>query len=257
MANNVIHGIGKPRILLPRSVVTINDGALAFEDLNCTISSKVVTLTGLSVGDLDKAEAIPPGLINRQIIIKSSGIVIARAKIVSYDDAKKQVTIDDWTFAVKEGTYTCTITNFILDLPYGMPLIESFSLDSRVNKLYNGNIKRNIKGWYYSCVLDFSAFLKKADVQALRHLFNISQQEEFVFIPRRDNYNVNYLVSLDPDYVFTIRQGMNHYGHKGVILRFSGTQRLTAIELLSEVTDTPGYGDNYGGSDFYGYGDVL
>lgn len=167
--------------------------------------------------------------------------------------------------------------DYAFEVPYPMALIEKWTPETIVHKLYNGRKYFKCKGFWYSCVLDFSAWTKKETIMKFARLFSSeraypdgSDKAVVIFYPRHYNVDVggntsyNYKVELDPESELELQQSQNHYGHRLFQVRLIGVERLSKIPIppsqtlkTTEMTkDLPGgvesgygtqYGEDYGG----------
>ena len=251
MANNVIHGEGKPRFYIHTPALNISQWRVSVVDGN------TITLTIPATYDLTNINTTY-GFLNR--MIRSLATVTGvkqetRGKIISWNVTNKTFTVEAWENGAPDVNEYIEILDFIVDLPYCQELLETFTPDFVRTKLSNGNIVIDKKGFYYSATLDYSKYAHKDLVESLRGLFR-ADALSIEFYPRIDNVSIAYMVDLDPDSPFSLAQLYGHQGHKYLVINLIGKQRLMEIPLLTpSVAD--GWGDKpYGGNLNYGYGEL-
>lgn len=128
-----------------------------------------------------------------------------------------------------------TLPTSSISLPYCDSLVERFSSDFIQSKLTSGDLNTYKKGWYYSATLSYEKRMTKAVLESLEPLFDVSYTD-FYLLPRLDNTNIFYIVDFPQDFSFQFMQKPFHGGHRGVVLEFVGTRRLTTIDLTSNVS---------------------
>lgn len=241
---NVIHGEGKPRII-------IDDPAIHTNTVLSATSSTVTLTTAVDLTTLDAISVV----IGRVASSYNSSNELTRGKITAFDDSTNQLTVESWNNGTPANTKTVTISYVQIDLPYCQSLIEKWTPDFIYKKRFNGDISRMKRGYYYSAFLDYSGFADSGLVSSLRGLYLLSTNQ-ILFYPRVDNLSVVYNVDISPDTEFQLMQAKRHSGHKLTTINLVGVVRLSKINL--QTPSTTGYGDApYGGSASYGYGDVL
>jgi hypothetical protein len=247
---SVLHGTGKPRFEIDfgnRNVVEFTITGLVIAVV------KFDTVAAASV-NLDYIENTV-GLKQRVISGVNTLGGITRASIVSYDNTAKTLTVDAFNNGAAVTSTDLTISIYRIDLPYCQSLIERFTPEDIVRKLYNGGLARTRKGWRYSAILDYGRYATKEMIQKLRWLYRNDSPDFFWFYPRLDNLAVVYKVTLDPEYVVQLQQRQRHTGHLFFNILLIGYERLNNLPFEIETTST-GYGEApYGGSANVGYGD--
>ena len=213
--SNVIHGVGKPRILL--SYTQINTG-----------TDTVTSGTAISV-TINTATSYTPGQIVNHLIetIDSAGSLIA-GKITAWNDSTKIATVDSWAGGgTPDATRIVIIRGRVIELPFCTNILaEAFNIDVVKHKLYNGDIYTIKKGWYVKIILDYSNHISGENLALLEPLLD-SGQDDFYVYPRSDNPSIKYKVNFPEGYSFGYAQKPFHRAHKSVVLVFVGAKRLT------------------------------
>lgn len=242
---SVIHGSGKPRFYIRTTNFP----------LSCTVTSATATSVLLNTAEsLTNLDAVYT-FINRLIFVEDIDGNETMGKVTAYDNNTKVVTVAGWSKDLPSAGKTVQIRDFQIDLPYCQELLEWFEPDVLSRKLSNGNIDNKKKGFYYKAILDYSSYMTSTDLESLRSLYRIDFKEA-EFFPRIDNYNLSYIVDIDPESQLEFAQLYHQQGHKYVKIAIKGLRRLSEANLYSPVT--AGYGDPpYGGSEKVGYGDVY
>jgi len=247
---NVIHGIGKPRILLSPDTTYFQGAVLEANATSVTLKTVDSSLSDWE-GRLIEGTDINGDYVYAVIQSKNGNTFI----------------IDRWFGGddidyINAGFPSPVVNNLVrirgkvIDLPYCNQLTENFTLDTIHRKLFNGSLSIIKRGWWYSATLDYSRFISKETLQSLELAFNIGETF-FRFYPRRDNPNVHYKVYFSEDFVLSFYQGRFHKGHKGVIIPLVGYERTTNIDLTSEISYRfLGYGDVYGETEYLGNPEV-
>ena len=231
MADNVIHGTGKPRFWVGTDKIC--------EGSNSAASATSITLSDSP--DLDSLDS-EYGLKNFLVFGDTAGSEMTSAKITAWNDTTDVLTVDEWS----NGTPANSANNFIrtkrVDLPYCQRLTESFEPDFIVKKMLSGDIRRTKRGFYYSATLDYAQYHHKDDMEILRDLFdrNYDGQYDFTFTPRLDNPAASYYVDIDPESAISFYQLRNHLGHGGIIISIRGIERLEKIPFEDPTTTVAG-----------------
>ena len=238
MADNVIHGEGKPRFVLPTST---------FLGAGYTVSSSSATTVVISGSpDLTVIDT-SIGLRGLGCWTKNSDGEDTWGIIQSYDDDTDTLTVDSWSNGLPHAGEIVEIKGRYIDLPYCQRLTEGFDPDYITKKMLNGRIKYIKRGFYYKATLDYSRYLHKDEMQIIRYLFEVNMNG-CGFFPRRDNTLVFYSVDIEPQSDITFYQLQNHQGHGGVTINIRGIERLsripfddpieTAVDAMADDTDT-------------------
>jgi hypothetical protein len=243
MATNVIHGTGKPRIGVATPIIHTNKITGVTD-----ATTIVVQLTNaVDLAALDNTY----GLVNALLWSYTTANVLTWAKILSYSETGGDfLTVLSWENGEPDAGKDCYIQGYRLDLPYCQRLTEIWTPDFIVHKLYNGNIYRKKRGFYYAASLDYSGYAHKDTVQLFRQLLRIDKTEIY-FYPRVDNTSLVYKVDLSPESEIVLNQIQNHAGHRSFIINLIGVERIPEIRLYDPQV-SGGYGDDYGSS--YGTG---
>lgn len=170
------------------------------------------------------------------------------------------------------------VTAFETERP--LSLIESWHPEIIVHKLFNGRKKIIIKGFWYECELDFSAYSKKEMLFYFGDLFNNFRyaydgrmhKPSIVFYPRGYDFQKGgnphycYYVEIDPESVIELQQLQHRQGHKLFKLKLISVVRSDFIPfnldsdlITGEMSKAVPYGIESGYGDTYGesYGDAL
>lgn len=138
----------------------------------------------------------------------------------------------DWSASLPNVGAECTSKYYGYDLPYCQNnLIETFTPDIVLTKLYNGSLDWNVKGFWYSIVLDYSKKITPSVTQAFSRLYDATRTYGVMVYPRKDNCSVGYQVDIDPKSVITLAQKMNHLGMKYFKAELLGKYRVSSIGL--------------------------
>lgn len=238
MATNVIHGTGKPIINITTSpILTDTIKALTGSNLIVELNTTATSLANLNT---------QYGLVNYLLYSYTSGDVLTWGRITSYTETGGDLlTVDGWHLNnVPAVGKACWIQNIWIQLPYCQRLTEFWTPDFIVHKLFNGNIKTNKRGFYYSANLDYSGYAHKDTIQLFRPLLR-TDSSNIYFIPRADNEAIRYKVDLSPESQIALNQIQQHSGHRSFMIDLIGTERLTFIQL-GDSSASSGYGDDYG-----------
>lgn len=234
MATNVIHGIGKPRFVIP----TENQFVSFFEpDLTVTVSSATTTTVVLSgiteaqINDLD--EGI--GIRGMGVWSKNSGSEDTYGVVQSFVASTGTLTVDAWSNDNPNNGAVVQLVGRYIDLPYCQRLTETFSPDYISKKMLNGEIRYIKRGFYYSATLDYGRYLHKDEMEIIRHLYE-STMNGCGFYPRKDNTAILYSVDIDPESPISFYQLQNHQGHGGVVINIIGIRRLSRIQFDDPTT---------------------
>jgi len=220
MADNVIHGTGKPRFVLPSSVI--------LSDTVATATTTTVTLTTVTEAQLTQLDE-SYGLKGMGVWAKETGGADTWGVIQSFVASTKVLTVESWSNGNPVAGDVDLVGRYI-DLPYCQRLTESFTPDFIVKKMLNGNIIRIKRGFYYSASLDYGRYLHKDEMEIIRYLFQKSMNG-CGFYPRRDNTAILYTVDIDPESAISFYQLQNHQGHGGVVINITGITRVNDIQF--------------------------
>ena len=230
MADNVIHGSGKPRFGVPTAVIWSGTSGTGHSATTIDLGS------GIDLGALDNIY----GLKNFIVWSLSSG-TLTHGKVESYNDTTDVLTVDSWSDGTPSNSQATYLQGKRIDLPYCQRLTESFTPDFIVKKMVDGSIRRTKRGYYYSASLDYQRYLHKDDMQLLRDLYNstisTASSGGYVFYPRLDNTALLYDVDVDPDSLISFYQLKQHQGHGGVVIKIVGLQRLAEIPFIDPTLD--------------------
>lgn len=229
MADNVIHGTGKPRFILPTDV---------FLGTGYTVSSATSTQIVISgTPDLETINNSAGGLVGMQVWSQNSDSEDTWGKITAYNDTTDTLTIvSTWSNGTPNNGKLVYIKGRLVDLPYCQRLTERFVPDFIVKKMFDGSIRRIKRGFYYSATLDYARYFHKDEMQILKYLYE-KTMNGCGFYPRLDNTAVLYTVDIDPESEISFYQLKNHQGHGGIVINIVGITRVANIPL-SDPTQT-------------------
>ena len=225
MADNVIHGTGKPRFVLPSSVI--------LSDTVATATTTTVTLTTVTEAQLTQLDE-SYGLKGMGVWAKETGGTDTWGVIQSFVASTKVLTVESWSNGNPVAGDVDLVGRYI-DLPYCKRLTESFTPDFIVKKMLNGNIIRIKRGFYYSASLDYGRYLHKDEMEIIRYLFQKSMNG-CGFFPRKDNTAILYTIDIDPESAISFYQLQNHQGHGGVVINITGITRVDRIPFSDPTT---------------------
>jgi hypothetical protein len=217
MSTNVLHGTGKPRIIvIEDALFTDSVSAISADGLGITVSG--VTFNN--------------NLLNRLIRCENATGDFTYGRLTAYSEGNSRIFTDAWSNGNPALPTGFIISSYVIDLPYCQSLQEAFSPDFLpLKKLFNtGKKTAKLRGFYYSALLDYSSYASKEMMILLQKVFS-SLRNEFYFYPRRDNMNISYLVELDPETALAIAQLPFHQGHKLVSIKLMGLERLEQVPL--------------------------
>ena len=236
MADFVIHGIGKPRFILPTAKFFSGNTVASSTSTQVVITELVSPppkFTGYA--DLDALNLAVGGLVGMEFWSYNSDDEQTWAVVRSYINGTNTIVIDAWSNGAPEATQSCYVQGRVIDLPYCQRLTERFTPDFIVKKMLNGNIRRIKRGFYYSATLDYGRYLKKADMRVLEYLFTASMNG-CGFYPRKDNTSILYDIDIDPESSIEFYQLAKHQGHGGVVINIVGIKRIPKIPFQDPAT---------------------
>lgn len=221
MSSKVLHGEGKPRIIVPTSVILSGNTRDA----------------GTTWVELDGSPTIPSTVRGKMVYTANVSAQITKGRIIDYNDTGDTLTVTGWDNGLPDPGAPYEVKGFNIDLPYCESLTETFQpLFKPLKKYFSTKKKiRQLEGWYYYATLDYSSFMEFDTLTLLKPLFDTATLGEFTFLPRRDNPNVTYQCNLLPDGNFDIAQLTEHQGHKNVTIQLEGLELLSKIELEQQV----------------------
>jgi len=229
MADNVIHGTGKPRFWIGTDKIWTGSNSAA--------DATSITLSGSP--DLDSLDSVH-GLINFLVVADNSDSPATKTygKIIAYNDSTDVLTVDEWSNGTPDNTANNWIQSKRVDLPYCQRLTEVFTPDFIVKKMETGDIRRIKRGFYYSATLDYARYFHKDEMEILRDLFDkkYDGQYDFAFTPRLDNPAASYYVDIDPEAQVSFYQLKSHSGHGGIIIPIVGIERIEKIPFVDPTT---------------------
>ena len=235
MADYVIHGTGKPRIIISTTTPIHTNTVKAVVSLVLELNSAV----DLAALDLTY------GLVNAVVYSTNSSGQSTHGKILSFSEtAGDFLTVESWSNSTPKVGDACWIQGYQLDLPYCQKLSEGWIPDSKYTKLYGGKIHRKKRGFYYFASLDYSNYIDKETLLLFRQLLRMNTQS-IIFYPRKDNTAISYNVDISSDSEILLSQIQHHLGHRNFAINLVGVERLTEIPV-DDGDVSGGYGDDYG-----------
>lgn len=276
MLKESIIGSGKPLIIVETDPFYTMYGTKFSYD-SSDMSLKIVNGSGANrIGFLSTLRD-QYGLDHRRIIIKnSSGDVLyfALIKTQILNSNSDKLYVDDLisleqggkrvgaNIALTSDTYTITLQDVAIKLPYTQELTETYIPKFRVWNMFNGNKEKDLLGYKYKANLDYSSFTNrdfftnaKALFTAMKGVLDVPRRN-MIFYPRMDNYSVSYRVDFEDDAEMTMAVIKGFGGHKYFAIPLEGLDLLREI-LVTATPDDYGYGDCYGGNQYLTYGYIL
>ena len=165
------------------------------------------------------------------------------AKVIS-KPATNQLGIDAWTNGKPANGNVFRIDGFIADLPRTQEMTETFDPDVLIHSLFNGDngsVKKiKMRGWKYTCVLDYSKYTNPDMLYDLRYILAQKATDQLILIPRIDAPQFQY------DVYFSAPANLTKYGrspgYRKTIFSFVNKFNLASWPLID------GYGTNYAGN---------
>jgi hypothetical protein len=240
MSTKVVHGEGKPRIIVQLDASLYYTGSVTEVDLENNILT------------LDEEVTFNDNLLNRLIRCINGDGEYTYAKITGYDQENLQVVVDKWSnlFPTVDGYI---IGDYVIDLPYCQNnLVERFVPDfGPAKKIWNsGRLYRTLRGFYYKVLLDYSRYTEKELLMEMERVYDKARTEPFLFYPRSDNPEVYYLCEIEPESELQFAQLQRHQGHRLVQFNFYGVERLDKVPLSSNLDTIIGLGNSVMSDEF-------
>lgn len=156
-----------------------------------------------------------------------------------------------------------------VELRYPIAMIEKWTPEIIVHKLWNGKKRVIAKGWWYECILDFSNYSTSKDIADILPLYdfankNLTGSREILFYPRGNiienggNFNYFYKVEISENSILELQMLPHRSGYRNLRLELKGVERLSQpfdditffnTEEMSRALPygiEGGYGTNYG-----------
>ena len=224
---NRINGDGKPRILvIKEDPAYTSSGTTAF-------TSTTATETGTPV-----LSAVRAGMRIRSLVVRAgSPSLEVYARITAVNDTTDTITVAEWIGGTPTNAQPFVVDGYVIDLPYCYALIEKFSPDQLIHRLWRSRKSSVFFGWGYGAHLDYSQWIAADTLIDMYHALNISGADKIILIPRVDKPGNNYNVIYDGD--INIQRFGKGPGHRGVSFAFVGT------ENVAWPIPQSGYGFNY------------
>ena len=148
------------------------------------------------------------------------------------------ITIDNWTNGIPTDGNRFFCDGWIADLPRCQNMIETYEPDILVHELYNGDYgisyETEIRGFKYTCILDYSQYASGDLIYSLRRQLAQKTKDTLILIPRRDKYGRQFEVFFI-DKIEIQRYGKS-YGYKKFSLAFQSKMNVSAI--VNEYSST-------------------
>ena len=236
MADNVIHGTGKPRFVLPTEdlLSKVGEGlpeigTTGYYDVVASSTTTTVVLTNIESAEITQLDE-SYGLKGIGVWTKQTDGTDTWGVIQSFVAGTKTFTVESWSNGNPVASAYVQLKGRYIDLPNCQRLTESFTPDFIVKKMLNGNIITIKRGFYYSASLDYARYLHKDEMEIIRYLFQKSMNG-CGFFPRRDNTAILYTIDIDPESAISFYQLQNHQGHGGVVINITGITRVANIQF--------------------------
>ena len=113
MSSKVLHGEGKPRIIVPTSAILTGN----------TNNSSSTTL------ELLGSPSIPSTVIGKLCYTENIGLDETKGRITAYNNTTDIITVESWDNGIPDTGNTYTIKDYAIDLPYCESLVETFQFE--------------------------------------------------------------------------------------------------------------------------------
>ncbi len=233
----------KSSLTLPVNVTVAGTGGI-FRAITWTYESMNVTTFDAT----HAYEAGSPALSMIQVGMRVSSYRTASAidnptygKVVSV--AAGSVEVDGWNNGTPTAGMKWIIDGWIVDLPRtgANGMTEIFDPDVFIHSLFGGDTgsrqKTKMRGWKYTCVLDYSDFLSPDVLLAMRHQLAEKANDSLVLIPRNDfpQFQVNVYYAAPVSLALFGKSP----GYKKPIFTFKGKENLPGWQMID------GYGTQF------------
>jgi hypothetical protein len=227
MITKVLHGEGKPRIILKETEL---------------LSATIAAITDVTTVETTGVITFDESSLNMMVYTKNAADEETKGKIILYSPEANIIKVDQWDNFIPAVGKAISIKNRAIDLPYSQGnLIETFKIDATKKTYYStGAIKVKINGFYYSVLLDYSRYADLDLLPSMQSVYDSARTDSFTFYPRRDNPAVYYECEIDPETDFNLAQLPRHQGMKLVQFRFICLKRLSKIDLTSSLKSVLG-----------------
>ena len=225
MATEVIHGQGKPRIVMPTSVL---------------ITGTVAALTGGSYTvEISGTPALTDAVLAHFLITVNGDAGATKGKITSYNAINYTVTVASYDNGFPALSAALTIKDIVIDLPYCDQLIEEWEFVYSKVKVRKSDKKklRTLEGFYYYAILDYGSYANKDMLVDLSVIFTASRTN-FYFYPRVDNKDLYYECELAEGAALKLAQLKHHQGHRLFDIELEGLALLNTANLGSDTSSS-------------------
>ena len=166
------------------------------------------------------------------------------ARVFDVDNTNKIIYLDPtigtdgWVGGLPTNGQVITVDGWVIQLPYCYSLVETFTPEQLVHKLFRARIESKQYGYRYQASLDYAQWISADTLVDLEDALNLGEDDKLVLIPRIDVPGYSYNVKWQ-----TVPQNISRYGkgpgHKGLTCKFEGTN------LYEWPIATAGYGYAY------------
>jgi hypothetical protein len=228
-----INGDGKPRILVIKATATWT-------------SSDETAFTSTGGAAVDLPATVHAGMRARSYVVRASlPSLEVYGKILTTNTTSGDFTVAQWVGGTPTDGQIVTVDGYVIDLPYCAALVETFTPDQLIHRLWRSRKASIFYGWGYSVRLDYATWIAADTLIDMYQALNISGSDKIVLIPRVDKPGNSYNVIYDGD--ISIQRFGRGPGHRGVTFGFVGT------ENVAWPIPNQGYGFSYS----YVYGTQL
>lgn len=230
-----ISGSGKPRILVIKAVAHYSSTGAT------TYTSTTATEAGSP-----SLKAVRAGMRIRSAVTRSGYPDLeVYARVTAVNDETDVITVQEWIGGTPTDDKAFVVDGYVVDLPYCYGLVETFTPDQMIHRLFRSRRASRFHGWGYRAQLDYAAWISADTLIDMEHALNISEGDSLILVPRVDKPGNNYNVIYDGD--ISIQRYGRGPGHRGPVFSFLG------MENVAWPIPTQGYGYNYS----YDYGTGL
>jgi len=207
-----INGSGKPRIIVIKA-----DAVFTSSD------ETTFTATGASMVDLDPN--VHAGMRARSYVVRAGYPDLeVYGRITAADVDTDTITVAEWVGGTPTDSQIITVDGYVVDLPYCQALIETFTPDQLIHRLWRSRKSSVFYGWQYAAKLDYGTWIAADTLIDMYHALNLSEGDKLILIPRVDKPGNSYNVIYDGD--ISIQRAGRGPGHRGVSFGFVGTENV-------------------------------
>ena len=236
-AIRTINGKGTPRVITETDVVLQSTNVSFFVDGNgryvADFSSNPDPVDAVQAGMRLSSVAVISGQPNKPIY----------ARITAVDEGNYLLYLDAWVPTVPAGTSTAQVDGWVIDLPHCQEITETFEADQNIHNLWRNRIVSKFFGWKYSCVLDYSGYIKPDTIVDARYMLSKDTNESMILIPHKDKPEFQYNVIFDQP--INISPFGIAPGYRKLIFGFKGRETVATLPIAATGYGF-GYATNYG-----------